>query len=37
MALYSVNTNRDAMIALQNLNVTGAELGVTLQRISTGR
>ena len=37
MALYSVNTNRDAMIALQNLNVTGAELGVTQQRISTGR
>jgi len=37
MALYSVNTNRDAMIALQNLNVTGAELGVTQNRISTGR
>jgi len=37
MALYSVNTNRDAMIALQNLNVTGAELGITQQRISTGR
>jgi len=37
MALYSVNTNRDAMIALQNLNVTGAELGVTQQRIATGR
>jgi flagellin len=37
MALYSVNTNRDAMIALQNLNVTGAELSVTQQRISTGR
>jgi flagellin len=37
MALYSVNTNRDAMIALQNLNVTGSELGVTQQRIATGR
>jgi flagellin len=37
MALYSVNTNRNAMIALQNLNVTGAELGQTQQRISTGR
>ena len=37
MALYSVNTNRDAMIALQNLNVTGSELGVAQQRISTGR
>jgi len=37
MALYSVNTNRDAMIALQNLNVTGAELSITQNRISTGR
>jgi flagellin len=37
MALYSVNTNRDAMIALQNLNVTGSELGIAQQRISTGR
>ena len=37
MALYSVNTNRDAMIALQNLNVTGSELSVTQQRIATGR
>jgi len=37
MALYSVNTNRDAMIALQNLNVTGAELTTTQNRISTGR
>ncbi|MEY4255147.1 MAG: hypothetical protein RLZZ141_374 [Pseudomonadota bacterium] len=37
MALYSVNTNRDAMIALQNLNVTGAELSIAQQRISTGR
>jgi len=37
MALYSVNTNRDAMIALQNLNVTGADLTITQNRISTGR
>jgi len=37
MALYSVNTNRDAMIALQNLNVTGSELGIAQQRIATGR
>ena len=37
MTLYSVNTNRNAMIALQNLNVTGSELGVAQQRISTGR
>ena len=37
MTLYSVNTNRNAMIALQNLNVTGAELGIAQQRISTGR
>ena len=37
MALYSVNTNRDAMIALQNLNATGSELSIAQQRISTGR
>jgi len=37
MALYSVNTNRDSMIALQNLNLTGAELSQTQNRISTGR
>ncbi len=37
MSLYSVNTNRDAMVALQNLNVTGAELSITQNRISTGR
>jgi flagellin len=37
MTLYSVNTNRDAMIALQNLNVTGADLAVAQNRISTGR
>lgn len=37
MAMYSVNTNTQAMIALQNLNVTGAELSVSQTRISTGR
>lgn len=37
MALNSVNTNTQAMIALQNLNVTGAELGTSQTRISTGR
>lgn len=37
MALHSVNTNRDAMIALQNLNSTLSELSITQQRISTGR
>ncbi len=37
MTMYSVNTNAQAMIALQNLNVTGAELGVSQTRISTGR
>jgi flagellin len=37
MGLYSVNTNRDAMIALQNLNITAAELTTTQNRISTGR
>ena len=37
MALNSVNTNGAAMIALQNLNVTGAELGTSQTRISTGR
>jgi len=37
MALNSVNTNGLAMIALQNLNATGAELGISQTRISTGR
>ncbi|MEY4254956.1 MAG: hypothetical protein RLZZ141_183 [Pseudomonadota bacterium] len=37
MALNSVNTNTQAMIALQNLNVTGTELGTSQTRISTGR
>lgn len=36
MALNSVNTNSQAMIALQNLNATGTELGVSQTRISTG-
>lgn len=37
MALNSVNTNMQAMIALQNLNVTGSELAMSQNRISTGR
>lgn len=37
MALNSVNTNVQAMIALQNLNVTGSELATSQNRISTGR
>jgi len=36
MALNSVNTNAQAMIALQNLNMTGSELAVSQNRISTG-
>lgn len=37
MTLNSVNTNGQAMIALQNLNVTGSELAMSQNRISTGR
>jgi len=37
MALNSINTNSGAMIALQNLNSTNAELQVTQQRINTGK
>ncbi|PZR37323.1 flagellin, partial [Caulobacter segnis] len=37
MALNSINTNSGAMIALQNLNSTSAELGVVQQRINTGK
>jgi len=37
MPLNSVNTNTNAMIALQNLNANGAELASTQRRISTGR
>ncbi len=36
MALNSVNTNGQAMIALQNLNATGADLAISQTRISTG-
>lgn len=37
MALNSVNTNVGAMIALQNLSVTNAELATVQNRINTGR
>ncbi|WP_299017873.1 flagellin [uncultured Caulobacter sp.] len=37
MPLNSINTNAGAMIALQNLNATNTELGVTQQRINTGK
>jgi flagellin len=37
MALNSVNTNVQAMIALQNLNATASELVTSQNRISTGR
>ena len=37
MGLNSINTNSGAMIALQNLNTTNSELGVTQQRINTGK
>jgi flagellin len=37
MPLNSINTNAGAMIALQNLNTTNTELGVTQQRINTGK
>ena len=37
MALNSINTNSGAMIALQNLNTTNADLMVTQQRINTGK
>jgi flagellin len=36
MALNSINTNVGAMIALQNLNSTNAQLDTTQNRISTG-
>ena len=36
MSLNSVNTNRSAMITLQNLNVTGIELATTQVHISAG-
>jgi flagellin len=37
MPLNSINTNAGALIALQNLNTTNAELQVTQQRINTGK
>lgn len=37
MALNSVNTNSGALIALQNLQSTNAELGVVQGRINTGK
>jgi flagellin len=37
MALNSINTNSGAMIALQNLNTTNAELQTVQQRINTGK
>ena len=37
MALNSINTNAGALIALQNLNSTNAELQTTQQRINTGK
>ncbi|MGR4862600.1 flagellin [Caulobacter sp. LARHSG274] len=37
MALNSINTNTGAMIALQNLNGTSAELMTVQQRINTGK
>ncbi|MDB5375798.1 MAG: uncharacterized protein JWR00_244, partial [Rubritepida sp.] len=36
MSLNSVNTNLGAMVALQSLNKTSAEMDVTQKRISTG-
>ncbi|MBU4433257.1 MAG: flagellin, partial [Alphaproteobacteria bacterium] len=37
MALNSINTNSGAMIALQNLNTTNADLQTVQQRINTGK
>ena len=37
MALNSINTNNGALIALQNLNTTNAELQTVQQRINTGK
>ncbi len=37
MSLNSVNTNVGAMIALQNLQTTNAELGVVQSRVNTGK
>ncbi len=37
MALNSVNTNTGAMVALQNLNATNADLNTVQSRINTGK
>ena len=37
MAMNSVNTNKGAMIALQNLNATNKDLGTVQNRINTGQ
>ena len=37
MSINSVNTNVGAMIALQSLNKTNADLAATEKRISTGQ
>jgi len=37
MPMNSVNTNVGAMVALQNLNATNTDLGVTQSRINTGK
>ncbi|MBJ7486726.1 flagellin, partial [Brevundimonas sp.] len=37
MALNSVNTNSGALVALQNLQATNAELATTQSRINTGK
>ena len=36
MSMNSVNTNKGAMIALQNLNATNEDLGVVQNRVNTG-
>jgi len=36
MSLNSVNTNMGAMIALESLNRTNADLAATQKRVSTG-
>ena len=36
MSLNSVNTNAGALIALESLNATNAQLNTTQNRISTG-
>ncbi|MBS0489239.1 MULTISPECIES: flagellin [unclassified Phenylobacterium] len=37
MSMNSVNTNKGAMIALQNLNATNKDLGIVQNRINTGQ